>query len=137
MRRFAEWTAFPYASALVICSLSVAPAAFGQGSGSYTQCHTYVGGDTVYTSRPVPTSGDTRAWLAPFQAFITQKYGQASGGRCLNAESVDAAKARLPQGPKIIETDWTYSAPKWQAPQPADSAPRALSRSKHLTNNGS
>jgi hypothetical protein len=30
----------------------------------------------------------------------------------LTAESIEAAKARLPQGPKIIETDWTYSAPK-------------------------
>lgn len=111
MRRNAEWTAFLCASALMVGSLRVAPAAFGQGAGSYTQCHTYVGGGTVYTSKPVPHVGDARTWLAPFQAYVTQKYGQASGGRCLSAESIEAAKARLPQGPKIIETDWTYSGP--------------------------
>lgn len=74
--------------------------------------HTYVGRGTVYTSKPVPHVGDALTWLAPFQAYITQKYGgQASGGRCLSAESIEAAKARLPQGPKIIETDWTYTGP--------------------------
>jgi hypothetical protein len=49
-----------------------APAALGQGAESYTQCHTYVGGDTVYTSKLVPHVGDARTWLAPFQAYITE-----------------------------------------------------------------
>ena len=110
MRRSVERVTVLCVSALIAGYVLVAPAALGQGS--YTQCHTYVGGGTVYTSKPVPTAGDTRTWLAPFQAFITQKYGQASGGRCLNAESIEAAKARLPQGPKMVDTDWTYSAPK-------------------------
>jgi hypothetical protein len=112
MRRNAQRAAFLCASALAAGSPLLAPAAFAQDSGSYTQCHTYVGGGTVYTSKPVPSWGDQRTWFAPFQAFITQKYGQASGGRYLTAESIEAAKARLPQGPKIIETDWTYVAPK-------------------------
>jgi len=113
MRRKAAWTAFLLsASALMVGSLRIEPAAFAQSTGSYTQCHTYIGGGTVYTSKPVPHVGDARTWLAPFQAYITQRYGgQANGGRCLSAESVEAAKARLPQGPKIIETDWTYTGP--------------------------
>jgi hypothetical protein len=111
MRRNAERVSAVRASALMVGVLLASPVV-GQGTGSYTQCHTYVGGGTVYTSKPVTASGDTRTWLAPFQAFITQKYGPASGGRCLTAESIEAAKARLPQGPKIIETDWTYSVPK-------------------------
>jgi hypothetical protein len=112
MRRDAEWISVLCASALTIGWLLITTAACGQGAESYTQCHTYVGGGMVYTSKPVPAWGDQRTWLAPFQAYITQKYGQASGGRCLTAESIEAAKARLPQGPKIIETDWTYSPPK-------------------------
>ena len=112
MRRNAECLSPLCATAPMIGWLLVAPAVLGRAAGSYTQCHTYVGGGTVYTSKPVPSWGDQRAWRAPFQAFITQEYGQASGGRCLTAESIEAAKARLPQGPKIIETDWTYSAPK-------------------------
>jgi hypothetical protein len=97
---------------LTASSLLCASVALGQATASsYTQCHTYVGGGTVYTSKPVPTAGDPRTWLAPFQAFVTQKYGQASGGRCLTADSLEAAKARLPQGPKIVETDWTYAGP--------------------------
>jgi hypothetical protein len=113
MRHQAEWTVLVCASALMVGSLvRIESAAFAQSTGSYTQCHTYIGGGTVYTSKPVPHEGDARTWLAPFQAYITQRYGgQANGGRCLSAESVEAAKARLPQGPKIIETDWTYTGP--------------------------
>src|SRR6478752_159227 len=113
MRHQAEWTVLVCASALMVGSLvRIESAAFAQSTGSYTQCHTYIGGGTVYTSKTVPHVGDARTWLAPFQAYITQRYGgQASGGRCLSAESVEAAKARLPQGPKIIETDWTYTGP--------------------------
>jgi len=98
MRRNTESTAW-LVPALAVGSLAVALAAFGQGTESYTQCHTYVGGGAVYTSKPVSHGGDARTWLAPFQAYITQKYGQASGGRCLSAASIEAAKARLPQGP--------------------------------------
>jgi hypothetical protein len=111
MRRPAARTALASVAGMFVASAWIAPAALAQNAGSYTQCHTYVGGGTVYTSKPVPHVGDARTWLAPFQAYITQKYGQASGGRCLSAESIEAAKARLPQGPKIIETDWIYGAP--------------------------
>jgi hypothetical protein len=55
---------------LCVCALTISLvtlAAFGQDATSFTLCHTYVGGGTVYTSKPVPSWGDQRTWLAPFQ----------------------------------------------------------------------